>query len=129
MIYTEEEKKRIKNILLAFKAYIDENDVIDVVYSKKVGFIWIGAGECAKETCPVIIEGANVLLRLLFVEIECDIWKEKGLKDLALDKFTQDDIAEIRCRVEHYIKPMTENKEYCQAYLDFFLEQIGSIQN
>ena len=124
MIYTEEEKKRIDNILLAFKSYIDENDVIDVVYSKKVGFIWIGAGECAKETCPVIIEGASVLLRLLFEEIECDIWKEKDPKYIEHNELIQDDVVEIRCRAEHYIESMTESKEYCQAYLDFFLEHI-----
>ena len=41
MIYTEEVQKELDNILKAFKNYIDEQNYFDIVYSKKIGYVWI----------------------------------------------------------------------------------------
>ena len=43
MIYTEEVQKELDNILKAFKNYIDEQNYFDIVYSKKIGYVWIVA--------------------------------------------------------------------------------------
>ena len=41
MIYTTEQKKKLDSILKAFENYIDGQDYFDIVYSKKVDYIWI----------------------------------------------------------------------------------------
>ncbi len=41
MIYTEEVRKELDNILKAFEKYIDSQDYFDILYSKKVGYLWI----------------------------------------------------------------------------------------
>ena len=41
MIYTEEVQKELNNILKAFEKYIDSQSYFDILYSKKVGYLWI----------------------------------------------------------------------------------------
>ena len=41
MIYTEETRKKLESILKAFEKYIDSQDYFDILYSKKVGYLWI----------------------------------------------------------------------------------------
>ena len=41
MVYTEETRKKLESILKAFEKYIDSQDYFDILYSKKVGYLWI----------------------------------------------------------------------------------------
>ena len=41
MIYTEETKKKLDAILRAFAAYINSQNYFDILYSKKVGYIYL----------------------------------------------------------------------------------------
>ena len=41
MIYTEETRKKLESILKAFEKYIDSQDYFDILYSKKVGYLWV----------------------------------------------------------------------------------------
>ena len=41
MIYTEETRKKLESILKAFENYIDSQDYFDILYSKKVGYLWV----------------------------------------------------------------------------------------
>lgn len=41
MIYTEAVRKELDNILKAFENYIDSQSYFDIVYSKKIGYVWI----------------------------------------------------------------------------------------
>ncbi len=45
MTYTEEVRKELDAILKAFENYIDEQNYFDIVYSKKIGYVWIVADE------------------------------------------------------------------------------------
>ncbi len=45
MIYTTDQKKKLDAILKAFENYIDGQDYFDIVYSKKIGYIWIVVDE------------------------------------------------------------------------------------
>ena len=45
MIYTEEVRKKLDDILKAFEDYIDGQNYFDIVYSKKIGYVWIIADE------------------------------------------------------------------------------------
>lgn len=41
MIYTDEVRKKLDAILKAFGEYIDGQSYFDIVYSKKIGYVWI----------------------------------------------------------------------------------------
>lgn len=41
MVYTNEMKKKLDAILKAFENYIDGQNYFDIVYSKKIGYVWI----------------------------------------------------------------------------------------
>ena len=45
MIYTEKVRKELDAILKAFENYIDGQNYFDIVYSKKIGYVWIVADE------------------------------------------------------------------------------------
>ena len=45
MIYTEEVKRKLDTILKAFENYIDGQSYFDIVYSKKIGYVWIVVDE------------------------------------------------------------------------------------
>ena len=41
MVYTSGIKKKLDTILKAFENYIDGQNYFDIVYSKKIGYVWI----------------------------------------------------------------------------------------
>ncbi len=45
MIYTDDVKKELNAILKAFENYIDGQNYFDIVYSKKIGYVWIVVDE------------------------------------------------------------------------------------
>ena len=45
MIYTDGVRKELDAILIAFENYIDGQNYFDIVYSKKVGYVWIAVDE------------------------------------------------------------------------------------
>ena len=45
MIYTEDVRKKLDAILKAFECYIDGQNYFDIVYSKKIGYVWIVVDE------------------------------------------------------------------------------------
>jgi hypothetical protein len=45
MIYTDDVRKELDAILKAFENYIDGQNYFDIVYSKKIGYVWIVADE------------------------------------------------------------------------------------
>lgn len=72
MIYPPEIRKKLDNILKAFGDYIDNQDYFDILYSRKVGYLWIvvdppgGAG--AKQ-----LDTPEDMLDVLFNEVINDV--------------------------------------------------------
>ena len=71
MIYTDDVKKELDAILKAFENYIDGQDYFDIVYSKKIGYVWIvadepgaaGSGKPCWTTC--LMTSSTILLPLV----------------------------------------------------------------
>ena len=55
MIYTDEVRKKLDAILKAFGEYIDGQNYFDIVYSKKIGYVWILA-ECPCDAGAVLLD-------------------------------------------------------------------------
>ena len=51
MIYTEKVRKELDAILKAFENYIDGQNYFDIVYSKKIGYVWIVVDEPGVSSC------------------------------------------------------------------------------
>ena len=66
MIYTDDVKKELDAILKAFENYIDGQDYFDIVYSKKIGYVWIVADEPGAAGAEQLDTPETMLDRLLF---------------------------------------------------------------
>lgn len=76
MIYTDEVRKKLDAILKAFGEYIDGQSYFDIVYSKKIGYVWILA-ECPGDAGAVLLDTPEKMLDQLFNEV---INANQGLK-------------------------------------------------
>ena len=100
MIYTEIVKKQSDNILKAFEGYIDGQSYFDIVYSKKVGYVWIvidppgGAGAEQLDT-------PEAMLDLLFNDIINDVVspRESSSHNHEPHALTESEEAEARGRI------------------------------
>lgn len=72
MVYTEEVRKKLDAILKAFEEYIDSQNYFDVVYSKKIGYVWILA-ECPGDAGAVLLDTPEKMLDQLFNEVINDV--------------------------------------------------------
>ena len=66
MIYTDEVRKKLDAILKAFGEYIDGQSYFDIVYSKKIGYVWILA-ECPGDAGAVLLDTPEKMLDPPFV--------------------------------------------------------------
>ena len=124
MIYTAEETKRIFNVMEAFGDYIREHEAFDIVYSHKVGFFRIWVLNMTYEG-PKPLNSVDALLEELFFQISGDVWKLKlvGYHD-DIDLYPEE-IVEVRRRAESIINTMSQDREYCLAKLDYYLEHVN----
>ena len=72
MIYTTETKKKLDAILKAFENYIDGQDYFDIVYSKKIGYVWIVVDEPGAAGAEQL-DTPEAMLDLLFNDVINDV--------------------------------------------------------
>lgn len=72
MIYTDDVRKKLDTILKAFEGYIDSQDYFDIVYSKKVGYLYVVVGT-PEEAGPELLDTPEKMLDVLFNEIINDV--------------------------------------------------------
>lgn len=126
MIYTAEEKSRMGYLLNIFGEYILSNKKFDIVYSEKLGYL-----SFVINTKNGIIEDVNplrdfdALLNELFFQISGDVRDLKmiGYHD-DIDLFPEE-MVEVRHRVESILNTMSQDREYCLAKLDYYLEHVN----
>ena len=68
MIYTTETKKKLDAILKAFENYIDGQNYFDIVYSKKIGYVWIVVDEPGAAGAEQL-DTPEAMLDLLFNDV------------------------------------------------------------
>ena len=126
MVYTAEEKSRMDYLLATFRDYIRENKNFDIVYSEKSGYLSLTINS-KKERIEDIdkLEDFDALLEELFFQISGDVLALKmvGYHD-DIELFPEE-IIEVRRRVEPILNTMTQDREYCLAQLDYYLEHVN----
>ncbi len=122
MIYTEAVRKELDNILKAFRDYIDSQDYFDVLYSKKVGYLWIvvdppgGAG--AKQ-----LETPEDMLDVLFNEVINDVINSPANKTHIPDSrtLTEWEEAESRRQLTAILEQVEGGRDEYLEYLDEYI--------
>lgn len=122
MIYTEEVRKELDNILKAFENYIDSQNYFDIVYSKKVGYLWIvvdppGAAGTEQLDTP------EAMLDLLFNDIINDVIAPR--ESTRLNKshtLTGSEETECRRRITTILKQMEGGGAEYLKYLDEYIK-------
>ena len=119
MYYSTEGKKRIAALFNAFHDYIANHWAIDVMYSPRLGFIYI-AGIDERDAC--IIETAKGLFELLADDIMMDVAFAKENELLTEDALSQEEREEIRRRVGGILATMREGRE---EYMNLLEDMMG----
>ena len=123
MIYKGEERKKLDAIFRAFEEYIDQQSYFDIVYSKKIGYVWILA-ECPGDAGAVLLDTPEKMLDQLFNEVSndvvnVDVNKSHILNDLTLSEW---DECEVRRRITTLLEPLAEDKDYYLQFMDRYLK-------
>ena len=123
MIYTEDVKKKLDNILKAFENYIDGQDYFDIVYSKKIGYAWIvvdppgGAG-------AVQLDTPKKMLDVLFNEVINDVINSPENKTHIPDAqtLTEWEEAESRRQLTAILETVEDGGVEYLNYLDAYIK-------
>lgn len=126
MIYVAEEKSRMDYLLATFGDYIRSNKEFDIVYSEKLGYLSLVINTkhgIIEDVSP--LKDFDALLEEMFLQISNDVraLKMVGYHD-DIDLFPEE-IVETRRRVEPILNTMSQDREYCFAKLDYYLEHVN----
>jgi hypothetical protein len=126
MVYTAEEKSRMDYLFTTFGDYIRGNKEFDIVYSEKLGYLSLVINRKSgiiEDASPM--KDFDALLEEMFLQISNNVrdLKMVGYHD-DIDLFPEE-IVELRCRVEPILNTMTQDREYCLAKLDYYLEHVN----
>lgn len=129
MIYTEEVQKELDNILKAFKNYIDEQNYFDIVYSKKIGYVWIVVDDPGSAGAEQL-DTPEALLNNLFNDIINDVVAPRESTHLnETHALTENEEAECRRRITAILEKIEGDKAEYLEYLDEYIEDYQDRYN
>ena len=122
MVYTDEVRKKLDAILKAFETYIDGQSYFDIVYSKKIGYVWILA-DYPSDAGAVVLDTPAKMLDQLFNEIINDVVNDAENKThipnaLTLSEWEEN---ETRRRITALLEPLAEDKDSYLQFMDRYL--------
>lgn len=129
MVYTEEVQKELDNILKAFKNYIDEQNYFDIVYSKKIGYVWIvvddpGAAGAEQLDTP------EAMLDNLFNDIINDVVAPRSATHLdEAHTLTESEEAECRRKITAILEQIEGGADEYFDYLDEYIKDYQERYN
>ena len=123
MIYKGEERKKLDAILRAFEEYIDQQSYFDIVYSKKIGYVWILA-DCPGDAGAVVLDTPAKMLDRLFNEMINDVVNAEENKThipnaLTLSEWEEN---EVRRRISVLLEPLAEDRDNYLQFMDRYLK-------
>ena len=129
MIYTEEVQKELDNILKAFKNYIDEQNYFDIVYSKKIGYVWIVVDEPGAAGAEQL-DTPEAMLDNLFNDIINDVVAPRSTTHLNETRtMTESEEAECRRKITAILEQIegggAEYLEYLDEYIKDYQERYA----
>ena len=122
MIYTTEQKKKLDAILKAFENYIDGQDYFDIVYSKKIGYIWIVVDEPGAAGAEPL-DTPEAMLDNLFNDIINDVVAPRQSTSLTeAHALTESEEMECRQKIAAILRTIEDGADEYLDYLDGYLK-------
>ena len=122
MIYTNEMRKKLDAILKAFENYIDGQNYFDIVYSKKIGYVWIVVDEPGSAGAEQL-DTPEAMLDNLFNDIINDVvaCPRKSTHLNEAHTLTESEEAESRRRITAILEQIEGGGAKYLEYLDEFI--------
>lgn len=129
MIYTEEVRRELDNILKAFENYIDSQNYFDIVYSKKIGYVWIVV-DTPSAAGAEQLDAPETMLDLLFNDIINDVIAPRESTHLnEAHTLTESEESECRRRIAAILETIegggAEYLEYLNEYIQDYQERYA----
>lgn len=123
MVYTDEVKQKIDNILKAFEDYIEHQDYFDIVFSKKAGYLWIVV-KPFNFFAPELLSTPEKLLDELFNDIITDVVLSNGsyAESVSIRPLTESEETESRRRIAGILKTISGGDSEYLEYLDCYIK-------
>lgn len=123
MVYTDEVKQKIDNILKAFEDYIEYQNYFDIVFSKKAGYLWIVA-KPFNFFAPELLSTPEELLDELFNSIITDVVFSRGsyAESISIRPLTESEETESRRRIAGILKTISGGGSEYLEYLDRYIK-------
>ena len=122
MIYTEKVRKKLDAILKAFEDYIDGQDYFDIVYSKKIGYVWIIADEPGAAGAEQL-DTPEAMLDNLFNDIINDVVAPRESTSLVeAHALTESEETECRQKIAAILEKIEDGADEYLNYLDSYLK-------
>ena len=122
MIYTDDVKKELDAILKAFENYIDGQNYFDIVYSKKIGYVWIVADEPGAAGAEQL-DTPETMLDSLFNDIINDIVAPRSTTHLNESRImTESEKVECRRQIAAILERMEGGGAEYLKYLDEYIQ-------
>lgn len=122
MIYTEDVRKKLDAILKAFESYIDGQNYFDIVYSKKIGYVWIVVDEPGAAGAE-LLDTPEAILDNLFNDIINDVVAPRESTSLTeAHALTESEEMECRRRIATILRTIEGGADEYLDYLDSYLK-------
>lgn len=126
MNYDVDTRKKLDAILKAFEGYIDEQNYFDIVYSKKIDYVWIVVDEPGTAgTEP--LDTPEIMLDHFFNDVINDVIAP--CESISLTKshsLTESEEVEVRRRITTILETIEDGTD---EYLDYLDEYIQDYQD
>ena len=124
MIYTEAIKKELDTILKAFEGYIQNQNYFDIVYSEKIGYVWLIIDPPGAAGAD-LLDTPKKMLDALFNDIISEVINAPEntthIPDvLTLTKYEE---TESRRRITAILETIEDGKAKYLKYLDTYIKE------
>ena len=122
MVYTNKTRKELDAILKAFENYIDGQNYFDIVYSKKIGYVWIVVDEPGAAGAEQL-DTPETMLDNLFNDIINDIVAPRSTTHLNESRImTESEKVECRRQIAAILERMEGGGAEYLEYLDEYIQ-------
>ena len=120
-------KRKMDAILKAFKDYIDNQDYFDIVYSEKIGYVWIVVDDPGAAGAE-LLDTPEAMLDNLFNDIINDVIAPRSTTHLdEATTLTESEEAECRRKITAILETIegggAEYLEYLNEYIKDYQER------